>query len=148
MSSAADLPCSRFDIEFGRDGDSAWPTLTRNLDAFGRRTLLPRALTEVGHQRLITRVLGVELSLPVIVSLIGDPKPWHSDGVLAAARAAAVAGTLISLGALDIDLLEDVAAAALGRVWFELELSQPWRQVQSAIKRAEAAGHLCTRVGE
>ena len=63
-------------------------TLRENLRAFNEVGFRPRHGVAVPHCDLRTRVLGFELSMPVLLAPVGYCRVMHPDGEVAAARAA------------------------------------------------------------
>jgi len=113
-------------------------TLEDNTAAFTELRMLPRVATGPATRDLTTRVLGQELSLPVIVSPTGvqavDP-----DGELAVARAAAAAGTAIGVGVFASRAIEDIVAVNEKAFFQTYWLGTPARMLD-VLDRARAAG--------
>src|SRR5215469_13883330 len=76
-------------IDGGAEGE--W-TLLENRRAFGTVTFRPRQAVAVPECDLRTRVLGSELSVPILLAPVGYLRVMHPDGEIAAARAASTAG--------------------------------------------------------
>jgi isopentenyl diphosphate isomerase/L-lactate dehydrogenase-like FMN-dependent dehydrogenase len=131
------LPRSVYDyIEGGTGGRT---TLRDNARAFSEIALWPRVPAEMGARSLATTVLGRTLSMPVIVSPAGFIRIAHPGGELAAARAAAAAGTAIGISTLSSYAIEDICAAA-PNVWYQLYFAGGRVAAELAIDRARAAG--------
>jgi L-lactate dehydrogenase (cytochrome) len=82
-----------------------------NVQAFRELRFIPRIATGLPPQRdLTTTVMGVELSMPVMVSPAGV-QAVHPDGEVAVARAAAQAGTAVGLSSFASKPLHEVVAA-------------------------------------
>src|ERR1039457_77479 len=64
----------------------------------------------------------------------------HSEGKVAAARAAGAAGTAFILSTISGHRLEDVRAASRGPVWYQLYLLGGRGAAEGALERARAAG--------
>jgi len=105
---AADrLPRMAFDYyDSGADEEH---TLRDNQDAWRRIRLRPKCLVDVSSCDLATTVLGTPVSMPVLVAPTAFQKLAHPDGECATARAAAAAGTVMTLSTLSTCLMEDVA---------------------------------------
>jgi hypothetical protein len=114
------LPKVIFDYMDGGADDEA--TLRNNRTAFDKYSLVGRMLVDVSGLSTATTVLGDEMSLPVILSSTGANRLFHTDGELAAARAAAKAGTVFATASSAMTSLEDVAKATDGPNWFQLRL--------------------------
>jgi isopentenyl diphosphate isomerase/L-lactate dehydrogenase-like FMN-dependent dehydrogenase len=100
-------------------------TLRANTAAFARWELRPRVLVDVGSVSCAVTVLGTEVALPVLVAPTAFQRLAHRDGELAIARAAAVAGTVMTLSTLSSVTPAELAAAAPGAPrWFQLYWSR------------------------
>ncbi len=96
-------------------------TLADNLAAFGRWSLRPRTLVDVGAVSAATTVLSDTVSMPVLVAPTAFLRLAHRDGEPGVARAAAAAGTIYCLSTLATASPAEVAAAAPGASrWFQL----------------------------
>ena len=76
-------------LDGGAEGEV---TLRDNCNAFEDVTFRPRHAVAVPTCELRTRVLGCELSFPVVLAPVGYSRLMHPGGEVAAARAAGVAG--------------------------------------------------------
>jgi isopentenyl diphosphate isomerase/L-lactate dehydrogenase-like FMN-dependent dehydrogenase len=122
---------------------AAWDEVTarRNRSAFEDVTLHPRALVDVSSVSLATTVLGREIALPIIAAPTGLSGLQHPEGEAAVARAAQAAGTLSTLSTMASWSIEEVAAAAPGRRWFQLYVMSDRGLVDELLARAAAAGY-------
>src|ERR1700693_6154813 len=84
------LPRVVFDYIDG--GAEAEVTLRENLRAFDEVTFRPRQAVALPDCDLGTRVLGLDLSMPVLLAPVGYCRVMHPGGEVAAARAAGAAG--------------------------------------------------------
>ena len=117
-------------------------TLQENVEAFSRRHLRPRVLVDVSEVSTATAVLGEQVSMPVLLAPVGYQSLAHPEGELAAARAAAAAGTIYCLPTLSVvGPQECAAAAAAGRRWFQLYWSRDRSFTRELLDRAAAAGY-------
>src|SRR5215831_1227126 len=94
-------------IDGGAEGE--W-TLRENRRAFDAITFRPRHAVVVPACDLRTRVLGTELSMPVLLAPVGYLRVMHSGGEPAAAKAAGKAGIGLILSTVSGYRLEDVKA--------------------------------------
>src|SRR5215469_8387879 len=104
-------------IDGGAEGE--W-TLRENRRAFDAVTFRPRQAVAVSACDLRTRVLGTELSMPILLAPVGYLRVMHPDGEIAAAKAAGKAGIGLILSTVSGHRLEDVKAASTGPVWYQL----------------------------
>jgi L-lactate dehydrogenase (cytochrome) len=133
------LPKVIFDyLDGGADDET---TLRNNRSAFDRYQLIARTLVDVSNLSTSTTVLGEEISLPVILSSTGANRLFHTDGELAAARAASKAGTIFATASSAMTSLEDVAQAATGPNWFQLYVWKDRGVLHEHMRRCKEAGY-------
>jgi isopentenyl diphosphate isomerase/L-lactate dehydrogenase-like FMN-dependent dehydrogenase len=132
------LPRVVFDyIDGGAEGEV---TLKENCRAFEELTFRPRQALAVPHCDLATRVLGLDLALPVLLAPVGYSRLMHPGGEVVAARAAGAAGTAYILSTVSGHRMEDVKAASRGPVWYQLYLVGGRDAAEDGIRRARSAG--------
>ncbi|WP_419918182.1 alpha-hydroxy acid oxidase [Candidatus Poriferisocius sp.] len=134
------LPKMVFDfVEGGAEGEL---TIAANRAAIDAVQLAPSFLVNVAEREMSTTVLGRPVSLPFLLAPAGLATLVHREGELAAARAAAAAGTVFAVSTGSGYSLEDIAAAAPdGRRWFQLYLWRSTEVVRSLVNRARDAGY-------
>ncbi len=133
------LPRVVFDyVDGGADGET---TLRENLRAFDAVHFRPRQAIAVPQCDLRTRVLGCDLSMPVLLAPVGYCRVIHPGGEVAAARAAGKAGTAYILSTVSGHRLEDVKAASAGPVWYQLYLTGGREAAEEAMQRALTVGY-------
>ncbi|HTW57334.1 MAG TPA: alpha-hydroxy acid oxidase [Terriglobales bacterium] len=132
------LPKSVFDYMDG--GAEAEMTLGENCRAFSEVLFRPRGAVAMGQCDLKTRVLGQEISMPLMLAPVGYSRLMHPEGEVAAARAAGEAGTGYILSTISGHKLEDVKAASKGPVFYQLYLMGGRRAAEGALDRARRAG--------
>jgi 4-hydroxymandelate oxidase len=115
-------------------------TLRANRSAYARLSLRYRVLRDVTNRSTETTLLGERISMPVLVA----PTAFHQlacgEGEVATARAAAAAGTIITLSTLSTCAIEDVSKEAAGRLWFQLYVYRDREATRDLVARAESAG--------
>jgi 4-hydroxymandelate oxidase len=129
-----------------RSGAGDEHSLAENLAAWTRHRLRPRMLTGVGQPSTDTAVLGASVSMPVLIAPTAMQRLAHPDGELATARAAAAAGTVMTLSTVATASIEQVAEARravdpAARAWFQLYPQRDRRLTRALVERAEAAGY-------
>lgn len=132
------LDPSAYDYYAGGAGDER--TLAANRAAFDRIPLRPRMLVDVSAIDVRTFVLGTTIDLPVMLAPTAFNRLACDEGEIAAARAAAAAGTIMIGSTLSTCTLEDVAGVS-GPKWFQLYIYKDRMLTQELIGRAEAAGY-------
>jgi isopentenyl diphosphate isomerase/L-lactate dehydrogenase-like FMN-dependent dehydrogenase len=125
-------------IDGGAEGE--W-TLRENRRAFDAVTFRPRQAVRIQSCDLRTRVLGEELSMPLLLAPVGYLRVIHPDGEIAAARAARKAGVGLILSTVSGHRLEDVKAAATGHIWYQLYLTGGRAAAEHAMCRAMDVGY-------
>jgi isopentenyl diphosphate isomerase/L-lactate dehydrogenase-like FMN-dependent dehydrogenase len=116
-------------------------TLRGNAAAFERWELRPRVLVDVGSVTTAATVLGSEVALPVLVAPTAFQRLCDPEGELATARAAAGAGTVMTLSTLSSVTPAELAAAAPGAAqWFQLYWSRDRGFTQELVAGAAEAG--------
>jgi L-lactate dehydrogenase (cytochrome) len=125
-------------IDGGAEGE--W-TLRENRRAFEQVTFRPHHAVAVPACDLRTRVLGRELSMPLLLAPVGYLRVMHPGGEIAAAGAAGKAGVGLILSTVAGHRLEDVKAASAGQVWYQLYLTGGRAAAESAMRRAMDVGY-------
>ncbi len=117
-------------------------TLHGNSTAFERWQLRPRVLVDVATVSTAATVLGTEIAFPLLVAPTAFQRLADPEGELATARAAAAAGTVMTLSTLSSVLPAELAAAAPGAPqWFQLYWSTDRGFTKELVESAAGAGH-------
>ena len=124
-------------VEGGADGEV---TLRANHEAFDRVHFTASSLVDVAERDAGATVLGRRLEVPFILGPAGLARLVHREGELAAARAAASAGTVFVISTASSYSIEEIAAASDGPLWFQLYLWRSPEVVAQLVDRAAAAG--------
>jgi len=133
------LPRVVFDyLDGGAEGEV---TLRENCRAFEDITFRPRHAVAVPNCDLRTRVLGFDLSLPVLLAPVGYSRLMYPEGEVAAARCAGAAGTAYILSTISGHRMEDVKVATSGPAFYQLYLMGGREAAEGAIARARNAGY-------
>ncbi|BBL80592.1 putative mycofactocin system heme/flavin oxidoreductase MftD [Rubrobacter xylanophilus] len=114
-------------------------TLRDNLAAFDELGLVPRLVGFPGGGfELSTRVMGLEVSMPVLISPTGV-QAVHPEGELAVARAAAARGTAMGLSSFASKPVEEVVSAN-PRTFFQTYWIGGRERMLGIVERAREAG--------
>src|SRR5579872_759164 len=106
------VPKSVFDyLDGGAEGEV---TLRENCRIFNDVTFRPRHAVAVSNCEMRTKVLGFDLSFPLILAPVGYSRLMHPEGEVAASRAAGKAGIGYILSTISGHRMEDVKAASGG----------------------------------
>jgi L-lactate dehydrogenase (cytochrome) len=114
-------------------------TLRGNSQAFSELSFLPRSAVVTPAVDLRTRVLGTEIQLPIVLAPIGSTRMMYPKGEVAAARAAAAAGTVYTLSTFSGTALEEVRAASEGPMWYQVYLAGGRDVATSMLERVKQA---------
>ena len=123
-------------------------TLRSNTRDFDRYTLRPSALADVSNVSLKTRLLGIELDLPLLLSPTGMSRLFHHGKELSAARAAHKFGAFYSLSTMATTSLEDVARESSGPKMFQVYIFRDRGLTRELVQRCKEANYdaLCLTV--
>jgi isopentenyl diphosphate isomerase/L-lactate dehydrogenase-like FMN-dependent dehydrogenase len=117
-------------------------TLRENVAAYGRHALRPRVLVDVSAVSTATTVLGTEIAMPLIVAPVALQRMAHPDGECAMARAAAAAGTIMTLSTIATTSPREVAQAAPGAPrWFQVYVFKDKGVTRHMIDQALDSGY-------
>ena len=119
-------------------GSERGQSLTDNEAAFTELGLAPHVAGHLPDRAMATSVLGVDISLPVIMSPTGV-QAVHPDGEVAVARAAAARGTAIGLSNFASRSVEDVVEAN-PNTFFQMYWTGDRDVMVQRMARARAAG--------
>ncbi|MCW3040146.1 MAG: alpha-hydroxy-acid oxidizing protein, partial [Solirubrobacterales bacterium] len=117
-------------------------TLRANAGAWGEHHLLPRVLVDVSAVSTATTVLGTPVDLPVLVAPVALQKMAHPDGEAGMARAAAAAGTIMTLSTIATSTPSEVAQHAPPGAprWFQVYVLSDRGVTDALVQEAEACG--------
>jgi pre-mycofactocin synthase len=119
-------------------GAETGQTMNENITAFSRLKLRPHVADLPAQRDLATKVMGLDVSFPVLCSPTGV-QAVHPDGEVAVARAAQAAGTAVGLSSFASKPVEEV-----GQVTDKLLFQSYWvgsrDDILARAERARAAG--------
>src|SRR4051795_10164774 len=109
-----------------------------NIAADGELGFAPHVADLSAKRDQATRVMGQDISMPVMISPTGV-QAVHPDGEVAVARAAAARGTAMGLSSFASKPVEDVVAAN-PQTFFQMYWVGTREDMQRKLERARAAG--------
>jgi heme/flavin dehydrogenase (mycofactocin system) len=121
-------------------GAEAGVTIRDNVDAFSEIGLAPVTAGHAPAREMNTRVLGQDISLPVLISPTGV-QAVHPDGEVAVARAANARGTAMGLSSFASKPIEEVVAAN-PKTFFQSYWVGGRDDMAARVARAKEAGAL------
>jgi pre-mycofactocin synthase len=119
-------------------GSERGQTIADNEAAFGEIGFAPHVAGHRAQRGMATRVLGQDVSFPVIISPTGV-QAVHPDGEVAVARAAAARGTVMGLSNFASKSVEEVVAANPQTV-FQMYWTGDRDVMVQRMQRAKTAG--------
>src|SRR5579859_761659 len=119
-------------------GTEAGVTMHDNVRAFSELRFRPHVAGLPAARELATTVMGVQVSLPVLLSPTGV-QAVHPDGEIAVARAAAAAGTAMGLSSFASKPVEEVGKAT-DKLFFQCYWAGSRDEILARAERARAAG--------
>ena len=128
----------------GGAGDEV--TLRANAAAFGRWSLRPRVLLDVGEVTTATTVLGTPVSMPLLVAPIAMQRLLDPEGEVATARAAAALGTLMCVSTITSSSHAEIATAGDGPRWLQLYVLTDRQRTLDHIAEAREVGYSALAV--
>jgi L-lactate dehydrogenase (cytochrome) len=132
------LPRVVFDYIDGAADDEV--TMRQNTAAFEEVSFRPRMAVADLSPDLATTALGTPVSMPVLLAPCGLVRAMHPDAGPGVARAAASRGVLSVLSTVAGSPVGPVAAAAPGRVWFQLYSAGGRPVAEKLCEQAASAG--------
>ena len=133
------LPRAVFDFADGGAEDEA--TLRRNERAFADWALLPRPLEGAATRDLSVELFGRRLSMPLLIGPTGLSGLFWPGGEIAAARAAAAAGTAFCLSHASVCTIEQLAASGVAPRWMQIFVYRDRGFTREFVERARSSGY-------
>jgi len=129
------LPSVMFDYLEGAAEDER--TKKWNEESYSNYEFVPRVLRDVSSINLSTNVQGINIDLPIISAPTGMTRMFHHQGEKAVVRATHKAGTAYSLSTVATTSIEDVAAASVGPLFFQIYAWHNKKMVANFIERCK-----------
>jgi (S)-mandelate dehydrogenase len=130
----------RFVLEYLEGGAEEEATLLRERTAYADWRFMPRQLVDVSRRSTGAKILGRDAALPLIIAPTGlNGLFWHRADT-ALAQAAAQCGVPFVQSTMSNDTMEEVAAVAKLRHWWQLYVFGGEEVWQELVRRADAAG--------
>jgi heme/flavin dehydrogenase (mycofactocin system) len=119
-------------------GAEAGVTIRDNVAAFSELGFAPHVAGQPAERSMGTKVMGQDISLPVLISPTGV-QAVHPDGEVAVARAAAARGTAMGLSSFASKPIEQVIAAN-PKTFFQMYWVGGREEMAARMARARTAG--------
>lgn len=133
------LPRFIFDYLDGGADDEF--TRRYNSQAFAALSLIQRVLVDVETVDTSTTILGMQTSVPFVLSSTGASRFYHSDGEIAVARAAAEANVIYGTTSSAMYSLEEVASVGRAPRFFQVYVFKDRSVTGDYVSRCKACGY-------
>jgi L-lactate dehydrogenase (cytochrome) len=129
----------RMFYDYADSGSWTESTYRANSADFQAIKLRQRVAVNLENRSTATRMIGVDVAMPVAIAPTGLTGMQHADGEILAARAAEKFGIPFTLSTMSICSIEDVAARTQAPFWFQLYVMKDRAYIERLIDRAKAA---------
>jgi L-lactate dehydrogenase (cytochrome) len=130
----------RMFYDYADSGSWTESTYRANQADFQPIRLRQRVAVDIDRRTTATKMIGVDVAMPVAIAPVGLTGMQHADGEIHAARAAQKFGIPFTLSMMSICSIEDVAQATKSPFWFQLYVIRDRDFTERIIDRAKAAG--------
>ncbi len=129
----------RMFYDYADSGSWTESTYRANTSDFQKIKLRQRVAVNMEGRSTATRMVGVDVAMPVAIAPVGLTGMQHADGEILAAKAAERFGIPFTLSTMSICSIEDVAAHTSKPFWFQLYVMRDRDFIERLIDRAKAA---------
>ena len=129
----------RMFYDYADSGSWTESTYRANSADFGKIKLRQRVAVNMENRSTTTKMVGVDVKMPVCIAPVGLTGMQHADGEIYAARAAEKAGIPFTLSTMSICSIEDVAENTSAPFWFQLYMMRDRDAMVKMIDRCKAA---------
>ena len=129
----------RMFYDYADSGSWTESTYRANTTDFHKIKLRQRVAVNMEGRSTATKMVGVDVNMPVVIAPTGLTGMQHADGEILAAQAAEAFGTRFTLSTMSICSIEDIAAHTKQPFWFQLYVMRDRDFIERLIDRAKAA---------
>jgi L-lactate dehydrogenase (cytochrome) len=129
----------RMFYDYADSGSWTQSTYRANEEDFQRIKLRQRVAVNMENRSTATRMVGIDVAMPVAIAPTGLTGMQHADGEILAAKAAEKFGVPFTLSTMSICSIEDIAAHTKAPFWFQLYVMKDRAFIERLIDRAKAA---------
>jgi len=129
----------RMFYDYADSGSWTERTYRANESDFAKILLRQRVAVNMEGRTTATKMVGVDVSMPVAIAPTGMTGMQHADGEILGAKAAEAFGIPFTLSTMSICSIEDIAANTTAPFWFQLYVMRDREFVARLIDRAKAA---------
>jgi isopentenyl diphosphate isomerase/L-lactate dehydrogenase-like FMN-dependent dehydrogenase len=129
----------RMFYDYADSGSWTEGTYRANEEDFRRIKLRQRVAVNMEGRSTASKMVGVDVAMPVAIAPVGLTGMQHADGEILAARAAEKFGIPFTLSTMSICSIEDIAEHTQAPFWFQLYMMRDRDAMARMIDRAKAA---------
>ena len=129
----------RMFYDYADSGSWTESTYRANEGDFAKIKLRQRVAVSMEGRSTATKMIGVDVAMPVAIAPTGLTGMQHADGEILAAKAAEAFGIPFTLSTMSICSIEDIAAHTTRAFWFQLYVMRDRDFIERLIDRAKAA---------
>ena len=130
----------RMFYDYADSGSWTEGTYRANESDFQRIKLRQRVAVNMQNRSTATKMIGIDVAMPVAIAPTGLTGMQHADGEILAARSAKRFGIPFTLSTMSICSIEDVSQGTGGHpFWFQLYVMKDRDFIERLIDRAKAA---------
>lgn len=132
----------RMFYDYADSGSWTESTYRANETDFQKIKLRQRVAVNMENRSTATKMVGINVKMPVAIAPVGLTGMQHADGEIKAAKAAEKFGIPFILSTMSICSIEDVAANTTAPFWYQLYMMRDREAMAAMIERTRKAG--CT----
>jgi L-lactate dehydrogenase (cytochrome) len=129
----------RMFYDYADSGSWTESTYRANERDFQNIKLRQRVAVNMEGRSTATKMVGIDVKMPVALAPVGSTGMQHADGEILAARAAEKFGVPFTLSTMSVCSIEDVAAHTKAPFWFQLYVMRDRDFIERLIDRAKSA---------
>ncbi len=129
----------RMFYDYADSGSWTEGTYRANESDFHKILLRQRVAVNMDNRTTATKMVGIDVKMPVAIAPVGLTGMQHADGEIHAARAAEKFGIPFTLSTMSICSIEDIATHTSAPFWFQLYMMRDREAMKRMIQRAKDA---------
>ena len=129
----------RMFYDYADSGSWTESTYRANEADFQGIKLRQRVAINMENRSTATKMVGIDVTMPVAIAPVGSVGMHHADGEILVARAVEKFGIPFTLSTMSICSIEDIAASTRAPFWFQLYVMRDRDFIERLIDRAKAA---------
>ena len=130
----------RMFYDYADSGSWTEGTYRANEADFQKIKLRQRVAVNMENRTTATKMVGIDVKMPVAIAPVGLTGMQHADGEIKAAKAAEKFGIPFILSTMSICSIEDIAANTRAPFWFQLYMMRDREAMAAMIERTRKAG--------